>query len=234
MIILLFITGCTNKTNISKKDIINIKYQNITINSKEYDKLVNNINKLNFSKRKVNDSFKDKLVITSETGIYTLKISKNNNLEYTFNNKTLYSKNSKTIKEIKNHLDKLIKKYLNKSFYNFKYLEKYKENEKDLIIKIDNVNQYYQLTSDLPIKDLTIHRVEKINNSYHDIDFLYNEKNIKNKNIIIRMNPLKDYSSYRISFTNNYGMNVSIIPTIDTDKESGEIKYITSYNFLAK
>lgn len=227
-------TGCTNKTNINKKDIINIKYKNITIDSKEYDKLVNDINKLNFSKRKVNDSFNDKLVITSQDGIYTFKISKNNNLEYTFNDKIYYSKNTNTIKKLKDHLDNLVKKYLNKSFYNFKILDEYEENNDDLIVKIDNINQYYQLTSKLPIKDLTIHRVEKSNNSYRDIDFLYNKKGTISKNIIIRMNPLKDYSSYRISFTNIYGMNVSIIPIIDTDKETGEIKYITNYNFLAK
>lgn len=234
MIILLLTTSCSNKTNIDKKDIVNIKYQNIIINSKDYDNLIDDINNLNFSKRKINDNFKDKITITSEDGIHTFNISKNNNIKYTINNRTLYSKNTKTIKKIKNSINSLLNKYLDKSFYTFKLINNYKENDKDLIIKIDNVNQYYQLITDLPIRDLSIHRVEKKDNEYYDIDYIYNKKNIENKKIIIRMNPLKDYSSYRISFTNTYGMNVSIIPIIDTDKENGEIKYIINYNFRAK
>lgn len=230
--IVLFLTGCTNDITFNKNDIIEIHYNKVTILKEDYSKITNFFHNIHFSKRKSNEKFKEKLTISTKNQFHQFSFSDHHILKYQSENKTYYSYNKKTNQKLQEQLKTITKKYHNKNFFSINYFTDYKENEKDTVIKIDHVNQYFKLKFTEPITELKIHKVEEHQNTYQDIDLVYQEHNINDKTpVIIRINPLKDYYRYRISFTNKYGLSVSIIPTYETEKETGKLKYIIEYQY---
>lgn len=232
IILLLFATGCTINTKLKENEIITIKDNSIVLLSKDYKQLLQHINHLSFSKREENIKVNNTLTITSKDNIHIFQISKDHKIKYQVGKNIYYSNNQKTIKKIQTLLANLKKEYLKRDFFQISELKKYEEKKNDLIIKIDNVSQYFSLTSTQEIKQFQIHKVEWKNNQYHDIDLIYENKKItKGKRIVIRMNPQKDYYRYRISFTNEYGLTVSIIPTYEIEKETGLLQYVKDYHY---
>lgn len=230
LIFLAIITGCSNNLSLNKKEIINITYHNTAILKEDYDSILPFFKKIHFSKRKVNSNFTPILTITTKDKLYYFSMSPDYELKLQDGNKYYYSRNKKSNKKFVDELKKLQKKYQNKDFYQIKYVTNYKEKSTDTIIKIDHVNEYFQLKFKFPITDLKIHKVEQHGSTYQDIDLIYqtNKINIE-KPMMIRLNPRKDYFRYRITFTNKYGLITSIIPTYDIEKETGKIKYIIDY-----
>ena len=226
-----FSTGCTNNLTLKKNEILEIKFDNLILLKEDYSDIISLLNKLNFSKRDVNTKFNHKLLLSTKNDFYQVSLSDKNIISYTKKHITYYSSNKNTIKKLRNKLSKIKQRYKDKSFYKINYTTNYTENNSDKIIKIDHVNQYFKLKSEIPIIELKIHKVEKKENIYQDIDLVYQTENIqKNKTIVIRMNPQKDYFKYRITFKNKYGFTTSIIPTYDIEKENGELKYIIDYS----
>ncbi|MCI8445199.1 MAG: hypothetical protein HFG15_02055 [Bacilli bacterium] len=231
---LLFITGCTSKLTFNKKEITSIRDNQITVLKTDYDDILKYIEQLSLSKREINVKNDNTLTITTKDNIHIFQISNDNKIKYQVGTDIFYSNNQKTIKKLRTSLHNLSKTYQNKNYYTISELTKYKENENDLFVKIDNVTQYFSLISQQPLISLQVHKVEYQNGSYHDIDLIYETKNIPSKKqIIFRMNPRKDYFNYRISFTNKYGMFTSIIPSYDNEQETGNLTYIINHQYKA-
>lgn len=230
IIFLVTITGCSNSLTLNENEIMNITYHNTNILKEDYDTILPFFKNIHFSKRKIDSKFTPILTITTKDKLYHFSMSPNYDLTCQDGKKQYYSRNKKTNQKLIQQLKKLQKKYRNKDFYQIKYVTDYKEKKNDTIIKIDHVNEYFQLKFKLPITELKIHKVEQHGSTYQDIDLIYqsNKINIQNP-IMIRVNPRKDYFHYRITFTNRYGLITSIIPTYDIEKETGKIKYIINY-----
>lgn len=232
--LLIFITGCTPKTTFQKQEIISMKDQEIVLLKDDYDSVLKYINRLSLSKRTLNVENDNTLTITTKDNIHIFQISNDNKIKYQIGTDIYYSNNQKTIKKLRTLLYNLSITYQNKKYYSINELTEYKAEDKDLLIKIDNVTQYFSLISQQPLTNLQVHKVEYKNGSYHDIDLIYETKNIPTKkHIIFRMNPRKDYFNYRISFTNRYGMTTSIIPSYDNEHETGTLTYITNHQYKA-
>lgn len=215
--------------HIEKTKIIELKINDIVVLKQDYEEIINLLNNINPSKQKQSIQNEKILRITTEDEIYEFHISDKNILSFQKNGQTYYSKNRGIIKKLNKKLEQIKKEYENTKFYTIKYQKQVKENKNDILIKIDNVNEYFILQSKVDIKKLQIHKVEKKENEYRDIEPIYTKENIKkDQKMIIRMNPIKDYFQYRISITNLYGVIVSIIPTYDLETESGKLIYITN------
>ena len=230
IIFLVTITGCSNSLTLNENEIMNITYHNTNILKEDYDTILPFFKNIHFSRRKVDSKFTPIITITTKDKLYHFSMSPNYDLTCQDGKKKYYSRNKKTNQKFIQQLKKIQKKYRNKDFYQIKYVTDYKEKKNDTIIKIDHVNEYFQLKFILPITELKIHKVEQQGSTYQDIDLIYqsNKINIQNP-IMIRVNPRKDYFHYRITFTNKYGLTTSIIPTYDIEKETGKIKYIINY-----
>ncbi len=230
IIFLVTITGCSNSLTLNENEIMNITYHNTNILKEDYDTILPFFKNIHFSRRKVDSKFTPIITITTKDKLYHFSMSPNYDLTCQDGKKKYYSRNKKTNQKFIQQLKKIQKKYRNKDFYQIKYVTNYKEKKNDTIIKIDHVNEYFQLKFILPITELKIHKVEQQGSTYQDIDLIYqsNKINIQNP-IMIRVNPRKDYFHYRITFTNKYGLTTSIIPTYDIEKETGKIKYIINY-----
>ena len=230
IIFLVTITGCSNSLTLNENEIMNITYHNTNILKEDYNTILPFFKNIHFSRRKVDSKFTPIITITTKDKLYHFSMSPNYDLTCQDGKKKYYSRNKKTNQKFIQQLKKIQKKYRNKDFYQIKYVTDYKEKKNDTIIKIDHVNEYFQLKFILPITELKIHKVEQQGSTYQDIDLIYqsNKINIQNP-IMIRVNPRKDYFHYRITFTNKYGLTTSIIPTYDIEKETGKIKYIINY-----
>lgn len=229
--VFLFGIGLATKVDFSieQKDVVELKLENITILKQDYEEIINLLNCIHPSRQKQTIEKYKILKVTTKEEIYEFHISDKNILSFEKDGQTYYSKNKNTIKKINQRLQKIKKQYQNEKFYSIKYQKELKQKENDLIIKIDNVNEYFIVESKVDIKKLQIHKVERKENEYHDIEPIYTKENISNgQRVVIRMNPIKDYYQYRISITNLYGVIVSIIPTYDLEKESGKLIYITN------
>lgn len=230
IIFLVTITGCSNSLTLNENEIMNITYHNTNILKEDYDTILPFFKNIHFSRRKVDSKFTPIITITTKDKLYHFSMSPNYDLTCQDGKKQYYSRNKKTNQKLIQQLKKLQKKYRNKDFYQIKYVTDYKEKKNDTIIKIDHVNEYFQLKFILPITELKIHKVEQQGSTYQDIDLIYQSNKINIQNLImIRVNPRKDYFHYRITFTNKYGLTTSIIPTYDIEKETGKIKYIINY-----
>lgn len=232
IILLLLATGCTIRSDLKENEILTIKDNSIILLKKDYNQLIQYINHLSFSKREEKIKATNTLTITTKDNIHIFQISKDHKIKYQTGKSTYYSKNQKTIIKIEKILSKLKKEYLKQDFYSISESKNYEEQKNDLLIKVDNISQYFILTSNQEIKQFEIHKVELKEHKYHDIDLIYEKEKIeKGKRIIIRMNPQKDYFRYRISFINEYGLNVSIIPTYEIEKETGLLQFMKEYHY---
>ena len=217
--IIFILTGCGSK-NILFEDIISISYQNNIIIENDYEGIVNLLSKIKFScgkKQNYNDKI---LTITDQNSIYHFFISHNYYMEFEKNNKYCYTKEDEQIKKLVNQLDNIIAKYQNTDFFTITSEIDYKYSNEDIYIKLEKVNQYIILSSELPIYNLKINEIEydKNNNSYKEINLLYSTNEIEpNKNVIIRKDILTE-ANFKISFETPYNYQINIIPTLNNEQ----------------
>lgn len=213
ILIILTLTGCSTTTKLEGK-ITEIKYNDITIQKNDY----NNVKKMlntKFKNEKKKD-LKNDLIIKTKKDIYYYKVSD----DYISNNGK-YARNDKLGK----YLEELKSKYYNNKFYNISYDKNHEKNDDNININLDKTSNYIIITIKNQIKNFKINEIEYQENTYKDVDLLYEEKLISNQTIAIRKSISYSEPNIRISFSNEYDYNVSIIPMY----ENGEIKFETNY-----
>lgn len=212
ILIILTLTGCTTEIKLDGK-ITEIKYNDSLILKDDF----NEIKKmLNTEFKNGNENTQNDLTIKTTKDIYYFKVS-DNYLEY--NNK--YAKNTKLNK----YLKELTNKYYDTTFYTIKYDKEYTEDKNNININLDKTSNYIIITFKDTIKDFKINEIEYKNKEYKDIDLLYEKDIIDGQTVIIRKSISMNKPDIRISFSNKYNYNTSIIPTYKDD----EIQFKTNY-----
>ncbi len=208
LILILCLTGCSYKIDLHD-EITEIKYNDLTIIKEDYDnikKLINN----KYYNNKPDEKFTDKLSIKTTKNLYSFNLSDN---YISINN--YYSKNTK----LNNYLKKLEDKYQNKDFYEISYQKNNNQNnQNNEVIKLDNTSNQIIINFNEKIKNFKINQINYTNNKYEDIDLLYSKENINDK-VIIGKTISYDNPDIRISFTNKYNYEVSIIPTYNNQNK---------------
>ena len=207
-ILILCLTGCSYKIDLHD-EITEIKYNDLTIIKEDYNnikKLINN----KYYNNKPDEKFTDKLSIKTTKNLYSFNLSDN---YISINN--YYSKNTK----LNNYLKKLEDKYQNKHFYEISYQKNNNQNnQNNEVVKLDNTSNQIIINFNEKIKNFKINQINYTNNKYEDIDLLYSKENINDK-IIIGKTISYDNPDIRISFTNKYNYEVSIIPTYNNQNK---------------
>lgn len=207
-ILILCLTGCSYKIDLHD-EITEIKYNDLTIIKEDYNnikKLINN----KYYNNKPDEKFTDKLSIKTTKNLYSFNLSDN---YISINN--YYSKNTK----LNNYLKKLEDKYQNKDFYEISYQKNNNQNnQNNEVVKLDNTSNQIIINFNEKIKNFKINQINYTNNKYEDIDLLYSKENINDK-IIIGKTISYDNPDIRISFTNKYNYEVSIIPTYNNQNK---------------
>lgn len=226
--IIFLLMGCRSQ-NISIENPISISYNDYTIIENDYDTITNLLSQLKFSCGKKQNYNTNLLTITDQNTIYHFHISHNYYMEFQENNKYCYTKDSQQVENLVNELNNLIKKYQNTNFLTLNSSTSYESNDDDTYIKLDKVNQYITLSSELPIYNLKINEIEydKEELSYKEINLLYSIESIEaNKKIVIRKNVV-DEATFKISFETPYNYQVNIIPVLNAQQE---IRFQTEIN----
>lgn len=207
-ILILCLTGCSYKIDLHD-EITEIKYNDLTIIKEDYNnikKLINN----KYYNNKPDEKFTDKLTIKTTKNLYSFNLSDN---YISINN--YYSKNTK----LNNYLKKLEDKYQNKDFYEISYQKNNNQNnQNNEVVKLDNTSNQIIINFNEKIKNFKINQINYTNNKYEDIDLLYSKENINDK-VIIGKTISYDNPDIRISFTNKYNYEVSIIPTYNNQNK---------------
>ncbi|MCI9110694.1 MAG: hypothetical protein HFH47_02640 [Bacilli bacterium] len=213
ILLILTLTGCTTKINLDG-EITEIKYGDITIQSKDYKNIKKLLNtKFNNTLKK---DLKNQLTIKTKKDIYYYKIS---------DNYVCYEGKCAENKKLGKYLKKLKEKYYDTKFYDISYDNTHEKNDNDINIALDKTSNYILIKIKNQIKKFKINEIEYNENTYKDIDLLYEEKLISNQTIAIRKSISYTEPDIRISFSNEYGYNISIIPIY----ENGKLKFDTNY-----
>lgn len=201
IILLILITGCTTKVELDGA-ITEIKYNDTIILEDEYQNIKDMLN-TSFS-GKAKDNLKDTLIIKTKSHLYAYKLSDN---YISYDGKI--AENNKLNK----YLTKLENTYTNKNFFDTQYIKNYNVSDNDLNINLDKTSNYIIIKASEPIKDFKINAIDyEDKNNYQDIDLLYEKNKIANQTIVIRKSIDYEKPDIRISFSNQYNYNVSIIP----------------------
>lgn len=213
LLLTILITGCTSETKL-EGEITEIKYNDITIQKSDYKKIKSLLNTT--FKNNINKDLKNQLTIKTKKDIYYYKIS---------DNYICYEEKCSENKKLGNHLKSLQQKYQNTKFYDISYEKNYPKNENEININLDKTSNYIIIKIKGQIKNFKINEIEYDDNTYKDIDLLYEEKLISNQTIAIRKSINYNKPDIRISFSNEYDYNVSIIP----EYENNKLKFNTNY-----
>lgn len=213
ILIILTLTGCTTKVNL-EGEITEIKYNDIAIQKEDYETVKKMLN-TEFQNNK-NKNLQNELTIKTKKDIYYYKIS---------DDYICYEGKCAENKKLGKYLDTLKDKYYDTKFYDISYDNNHEKNDDDININIDKTSNYIIIKIKNQIKDFKINEIEYKDDTYKDIDLLYEEKLISNQNIAIRKSISYNEPDIRISFSNPYGYNISIIPIY----ENGELKFDTNY-----
>lgn len=218
----IILTGCEKTFTINQEEVQKISYDNVTILEKEYSSIINFFNQLNWKKGTLKENTTNTLILTTKENINTIFLTDQNHLTYQINNQTYYSKDA-SISDFIQYLNKKKQAYLDDTFYSIELLSDYQKEENDILIKLEQGNYYYILESEETITDFRIHELEKKENTFEDINVLYQKELIEKRNkIIIRIqNPKENF--IRITFSTSYGYEISIIPIYD--ENTNEITY---------
>ena len=205
LFIFLCLSGCSKNLEIKGK-ITEIKYNDVLINSKDYDKVIDLISK-DYNKNEDKDLV-NRLTIKTTKDIYYFSLD-NENIKYG-------DKSSKN-DSLNIYLQDLTKKYTNKDFFTIDYMKNYESNNDDETILLDKTSNYIVINFGKKVSNLKINEIEEENGKFSDIDLLYTLKDVDNK-VIIRKTIDYDKPNIRISFKNEYGYTFSIIPFYNDEK----------------
>ena len=130
--------------------------------------------------------------------------------------------------KLNKYLTKLENTYTNKNFFDIKYIKNYNVSDNDLNINLDKTSNYIIIKANKPIKDFKINAIDYENkNNYQDVDLLYEKDKIANQTIVIRKSIDYEKPDIRISFSNQYNYNVSIIPIYNGENLTFNKEYKT-------
>jgi len=211
LILIILISGCSNTHTLNITNVQNINYNNINLIDNDFDNIINKINSLEFKERDIEKTNSNNLKIVTNEKIYNFKIS-NNIIYYEENNKTYISEN--------NNLNKILfnieKKYNDFSFFEVKY-NKCNVNDNTTLIKIDNTNNCLTLNTSKILYNFRINSVISINEEITENSLLYQKDEIKNNEILIRLDILGTAKT-KISFDTEYNYNISILPIYNNNE----------------
>lgn len=221
IVLTLLLTGC-HKLNINN-NITNITYNNHKIDESDYGNILYYLNDITFYCGKKQNYNNRILLINTNEEIFNFHLSNNYYMEYQKDNKYCYTKKKEVVKNLTTTLDNLINKYKNVDIYNIKYVENYEENNNDFNIRLDKSSSYIVIENTEGINNFKINEIEYIEDTYEEIDLIYSEFLINKDKVIIRKNLISD-PNIKISFINNYGYIVNIIPILNDNNISFKIE----------
>ena len=206
LLCIFLLCGCSKSLDING-DITEIKYNDIYINKNDFKKVRNLINK-SYDKKEEKD-LSNKLTIKTNEDIYYFSLNDN---EIKYDGKV--AKNT----ELNNFLQKLTDKYTNKDFYTIDYMKNYEANSDEKTVLLDKTSNYIVINFGKKVINFKINEIEIEDDKFTDIDLLYSADNVNEGKVIIRKSINMDVPDIRISFENEYGYNISIIPIYSDDK----------------
>ncbi len=215
LLCIFLLCGCSKSLDING-DITEIKYNDIYINKNDFKKVRNLINK-SYDKKEEKD-LSNKLTIKTNEDIYYFSLNDN---EIKYDGKV--AKNT----ELNNFLQKLTDKYTNKDFYTIDYMKNYEANSDEKTVLLDKTSNYIVINFGKKVINFKINEIEIEDDKFTDIDLLYSADNVNEGKVIIRKSINMDVPDIRISFENEYGYNISIIPIYSDDKVEFKTEFKT-------
>ena len=215
LLCIFLLCGCSKSLDING-DITEIKYNDIYINKNDFKKVRNLINK-SYDKKEEKD-LSNKLTIKTNEDIYYFSLNDN---EIKYDGKV--AKNT----ELNNFLQKLTDKYTNKDFYTIDYMKNYEANSDEKTVLLDKTSNYIVINFGKKVINFKINEIEIEDDKFTDIDLLYSADNVNEGKVIIRKSINMDVPDIRISFENEYGYNISIIPVYSDDKVEFKTEFKT-------
>lgn len=200
------ICGCQKSLEINGK-ITEIKYNDVLIAESDFESIEKLINK-SYDKNEEKD-LANKLTIKTNKDIYYFSLSDD---EIKYGGKV--AKNT----ELNNYLRDLTDKYTNMNFYTIDYMKNYEANSDEKSILLDKTSNYIIINFGKKVMNFKINEIEEENGKFSDIDLLYSMDSVNEGKIIIRKSIDINIPDIRISFENEYGYSISIIPIYDDGK----------------
>ena len=217
----LLLTGC-NKLNINN-NITSMTYNNHKIDETDYGNILDYINDITFYCGKKQNYNDNTFIINTNEEIFNFHLSNNYYMGYQKDNKYCYTKNKEVVKNLSTTLDGLINKYKNIDIYNTRYIENYEEISNDFNIRLDKSSSYIIIENTNGITNFKINEIEYIDDSYEEINLIYSKNLIDTNNVVIRKDLISN-PNIKISFINNYGYSINIIPKLDNNNITFEIE----------
>lgn len=200
------ICGCQKSLEINGK-ITEIKYNDVLIVESDFESIEKLINK-SYDKNEEKD-LANKLTIKTNKDIYYFSLSDD---EIKYGGKV--AKNT----ELNNYLRDLTDKYTNMNFYTIDYMKNYEANSDEKSILLDKTSNYIIINFGKKVMNFKINEIEEENGKFSDIDLLYSMDSVNEGKVIIRKSIDMSIPDIRISFENEYGYSISIIPIYDDGK----------------
>ncbi len=200
------ICGCQKSLEINGK-ITEIKYNDVLIAESDFESIEKLINK-SYDKNEEKD-LANKLTIKTNKDIYYFSLSDD---EIKYGGKV--AKNT----ELNNYLRDLTDKYTNMNFYTIDYMKNYEANSDEKSILLDKTSNYIIINFGKKVMNFKINEIEEENGKFSDIDLLYSMDSVNEGKVIIRKSIDMSIPDIRISFENEYGYSISIIPIYDDGK----------------
>ena len=200
------ICGCQKSLEINGK-ITEIKYNDVLIAESDFESIEKLINK-SYDKNEEKD-LANKLTIKTNKDIYYFSLSDD---EIKYGGKV--AKNT----ELNNYLRDLTDKYTNMNFYTIDYMKNYEANSDEKSILLDKTSNYIIINFGKKVMNFKINEIEEENGKFNDIDLLYSMDSVNEGKVIIRKSIDMSIPDIRISFENEYGYSISIIPIYDDGK----------------
>ena len=200
------ICGCQKSLEINGK-ITEIKYNDVLIAESDFESIEKLINK-SYDKNEEKD-LANKLTIKTNKDIYYFSLSDD---EIKYGGKV--AKNT----ELNNYLRDLTDKYTSMNFYTIDYMKNYEANSDEKSILLDKTSNYIIINFGKKVMNFKINEIEEENGKFSDIDLLYSMDSVNEGKVIIRKSIDMSIPDIRISFENEYGYSISIIPIYDDGK----------------
>ena len=206
LLAIFLLAGCSSNLDINGK-ITEIKYNDILINKEDFDEVKKLIN--NTYEKDEDKDLANKLTIKTTNDIYYFSLSDD---EIKYDGKV--AKNT----ELNNYLRDLTDKYTNMNFYTIDYMKNYEANSDEKSILLDKASNYIIINFGKKVMNFKINEIEEENGKFSDIDLLYSMDSVNEGKVIIRKSIDMSIPDIRISFENEYGYSISIIPIYDDGK----------------
>ena len=220
LIIVFLVSGCSNSHKLNITNIQTITYNDINLIESDFEKILKEVDRLEFKDLKINKSFENQLKIVSNNDIYNFKIQ-NDIIFYEENSKTYIAKN---ISNLNNILDKIENEYTDLSFFKVTYgLCNITNN--DYVIKINNTNNCLTLNTNQILYNFKINSLILIEDYLTENNMLFQKDEIRYNNIVIKINLTNNFD-HKISFDTKYNYSISVQPIYDNEKKDVELNIL--------